>query len=65
MDFYKEVWKIKTEYTGGDRVLEYCLEGLKGKQETLFNYLVGISLDEDINYSVDELKKEAQELKVI
>lgn len=63
LDFYKEVWKIKTEYTGGDRVLEYCLEGLKGKQETLFNYLVGISLDEDINYSVDELKKEAQELK--
>ncbi|MFR7846665.1 MAG: hypothetical protein ACLU8S_02715 [Coprococcus phoceensis] len=45
--------------------MEYCLEGLKGKQETLFNYLVGISLDEDINYSVDELKKEAQELKVI
>lgn len=59
LNFYKEVWKIKTEYTGGDRVLEYCLEGLKGKQETLFNYLVGISLDEDINYSVDELCKNA------
>lgn len=29
LDFYKEVWKIKTEYTGGDRVLEYCLEGFK------------------------------------
>lgn len=63
LDFYKEVWKIKTEYSGGDRVLEYCLDGLKGKQETLFNYLVGISLDDDINYSVDDLKKEAQELK--
>lgn len=29
-DFQKEVWKIKTEYSGGDRVLEYCLEGMKG-----------------------------------
>lgn len=64
LDFYKEVWKIKTEYSGGDRVLEYCLEGLKGKQETLFNYLLGVSLgDDEINYSVDDLKKEVQELK--
>ena len=23
------VWKIKTTYTGGDRVLEYCLENLR------------------------------------
>lgn len=64
LDFYKEVWKIKTEYSGGDRVLEYCLEGLKGKQETLFNYLLGVPLgDDEINYSVDDLKQEVQELK--
>ena len=37
-----EIWKIKTTYTGGDRVLEYCLDGLKGKKERLFNYLIGI-----------------------
>ena len=64
LDFYKEVWKIKTEYSGGDRTLEYCLEGLKGKQETLFNYMLGVSLDDvEINYSIDELKQEVQELK--
>lgn len=63
-DFYKEVWKIKTEYTGGDRVLEYCLEGLKGKQETLFNYLLGITADEEkLEYSVEDLKKEVQDLQ--
>lgn len=62
--FYKEVWKIKTEYSGGDRVLEYCLEGLKGKQETLFNYVAGVLIgDDEINYSVDDLKREVQELK--
>lgn len=63
-DFHKEVWKIKTEYTGGDRVLEYCLDGLKGKQETLFNYLLGIAADEEkIEYSVEDLKKEVQDLQ--
>ena len=63
-DFHKEVWKIKTEYTGGDCVLEYCLEGLKGKQETLFNYLLGIAADEEkLEYSVEDLKKEAQDLQ--
>ena len=63
-EFYKEVWKIKTEYTGGDRVLEFCLDGLKGKQETLFNYLLGIDVDDEkLEYSVEELKKEAQDLQ--
>ena len=33
------VWKIKTNYSGGDRVLEYCLEGLKIK-EKLFSCLL-------------------------
>ena len=63
-DFHKEVWKIKTEYTGGDRVLEYCLDGLKGKQETLFNYLLSIAADEEkMEYSVEDLKKEVQDLQ--
>lgn len=63
-DFHKEVWKIKTEYTGGDRVLEYCLDGLKGKQETVFNYLLGIAADEEkLEYSVEDLKKEVQDLQ--
>jgi len=28
-----KVWEIKTTFTGGDRVLEFCLEGLKGKKK--------------------------------
>lgn len=35
------VWKIKTDYTGGDRVLDYCFEGLR-KKENLFNHLLGL-----------------------
>jgi wobble nucleotide-excising tRNase len=34
------VWKIKTEYSGGDRVLEFCLENLKGSKDSLFNHIV-------------------------
>jgi hypothetical protein len=38
----EKTWEIKTKYTGGDRVLEYCLENLKGNKETLFEYIKNI-----------------------
>ncbi|MCM1232490.1 MAG: AAA family ATPase [Ruminococcus flavefaciens] len=63
-DFQKEVWKIKTEYSGGDRVLEYCLEGMKGNKEILFKYLLEIPLSEEkIEYTVENLKQEVNELQ--
>lgn len=63
-EYKKQVWKIKTEYTGGDRVLEFCLEGLKGNKDTLFKHLVSLEKQEDeMDYSVDDLKKEAQQLQ--
>ena len=39
-------WKIKTSYTGGDRILDYCFEGLgvKNNSEKLFEYLLQIPL---------------------
>lgn len=39
----EKVWSIKQTYAGGDRVLEYCLEGLKGQKHRLFAHLQGIS----------------------
>ncbi|MDH0655958.1 AAA family ATPase [Acinetobacter johnsonii] len=39
-----KVWEIKTNYTGGDRVLEFCLRGRMGSKESLFNYLCTIPL---------------------
>ena len=35
-----KTWKIKNEFAGGDRVLEYCLTGLMGRKESLFNHLL-------------------------
>ena len=63
-EYKKQVWKIKTEFTGGDRVLEFCLDGLKGNKETLFRHLVSLEKPEgEVDYSVDDLKKEAQQLQ--
>lgn len=63
-EYKKQVWKIKTEYTGGDRVLEFCLEGLKGNKDALFKHLISLEKPEgEMDYSVDDLKKEAQQLQ--
>lgn len=58
-----KVWEIKTEYSGGDRVLEFCLDGLKRK-EVIFQHLIGIPLSEGApTYTVDELKAEASSIE--
>lgn len=63
-EYKKQVWKIKTEYTGGDRVLEFCLDGLKGNKDTLFKHIISLEKPEgELGYSVDDLKKEAQQLQ--
>lgn len=38
---HEKLFEIKRKYTGGDRVLEYCLKGLKQK-EPLCNYISGL-----------------------
>ena len=37
------IWKIKTDYTGGERSTDQFFKGLKSDKETLFNYVLGIS----------------------
>ncbi|HCE56136.1 MAG TPA: hypothetical protein DER05_14535 [Lutibacter sp.] len=55
------VWKIKTDYSGGDRVLEFCLEGHKGSKDNLFSHIVGLKKPTDKpTKSIDELKNEVQ-----
>lgn len=60
----EEVWGIKKTYTGGDRVLEYCLKGLMGKKETLLEYLLSISkpTSEPIR-GIHALRKDVDALK--
>ena len=58
-----KVWEIKTNYTGGDRILEFCLEGLKGKKDKLFGHILAISKPEEKpKKDIDAIKKEIQAL---
>ena len=60
----EEVWGIKKTYTGGDRVLEYCLKGLMGKKETLFEYLLTISKPaSEPTWGIQALRKDVDALK--
>lgn len=53
------IWAIKTVYSGGDRVLEYCLEGLKGQKEKLFEHLLSLEKPEKEPSKTEvELKRE-------
>lgn len=61
--FANRFWQIKTQYTGGDRVLEYCFRGLKGSKESLLNHIMGISKPSSKPVdSIDQLKEEIQRL---
>ncbi len=63
-DAEKRTWQIKTKFAGGDRVLEYCLEGLKGNKSLLFENLAKIKKpDEKPTKTSDELKKEVEAIK--
>ena len=62
--FQKETWVIKSEFSGEDKTLEFCLAGVRRSQEDLFNHLVAHGVSEDqIDYSIEDLKKEVQDVK--
>ncbi len=57
----EKTWEIKTKYSGGDRILEFCLERKKGSQDLLFNYLKEIQkAEEKPEKTIEGLKKEAE-----
>ncbi|AMR40848.1 AAA family ATPase [Elizabethkingia anophelis] len=57
------IWKIKTDYSGGDRVLEFCLEGYKGSKDSLFNQIIGLSKPtEKPTKTIDDLKNDLQSI---
>ncbi|QXE09782.1 MULTISPECIES: AAA family ATPase [Pseudomonas] len=58
-----KVWEIKTTFSGGDRVLEFCLESLK-RTELLFQHIVSFpSPKNEPDYTVDDLKAEASSIE--
>ena len=62
-EMQEKIWKIKEEYTGGDRPLDYCLEGLKGDKEKLFTHLKNFPKPEERPQK--EINDLQQDLKLI
>lgn len=59
-----EIWKIKSAYSGGDRVLEYCLKGLMGQKDKLFSHLISIQKpSSEPEKSTKQIKEEVEALK--
>ncbi len=58
-----KVWELKSKYYGGDRVLDYCLEGVKSSKANLFAKVKDtiFKQDEDLR-SIDALKQELLQL---
>lgn len=57
----ESTWEIKTKYSGGDRILEFCLEGLKGNKTKLFEHLLNFNKSAVRPLkNIDELKKETE-----
>jgi len=56
-----KTWEIKTKYSGGDRILEFCLEGKKGSKKDLFDHISKIQKSTNKpEKTINDLKKEAE-----
>src|SRR5699024_1765230 len=56
-------WKIKKKYTGGDRVLEFCLQGYKSDSNKLFSFIAGLPKPKTKpKKSIDDLKNDLQSI---
>lgn len=59
----EKTWEIKKSNTGGDRVLEFCFDGLKNDKTKLINHLIGIVKPESKpNKSVEQIKKDCSNI---
>lgn len=60
---YSTLWDIKKRYSGGDRILEYCLDGLKGSIESLGNYIINLPCPANKpDNSIEDLRDNLQRL---
>lgn len=59
-----DIWQIKTSYCGGDRVLEYCLDSLRGQKEKLFSHVLALPKPaQEPGDTIPQLKKDVEALR--
>lgn len=58
-----KIWEIKQNYSGGDRVLEFCLEGYKSDGNKLLAFVEGLKKPENKpTKTIESIKIEVQAL---
>lgn len=58
-----KIWEIKSNYSGGDRVLEFCLEGFKSDGNKLLAHIEALKKpDAKPTKTIENLKEEIQAL---
>lgn len=63
LTYVERLWEVNRTYTGGDRVLDYCLEGFKRSKETLFEQVTHRKKPErELSYTIESLKEQVQQL---
>ena len=57
------VWQIKTDYSGGDRIIEFCLDGHKNSKDKLFNHIASLAKPTvKPTKSIEDLKDDLQSI---
>ena len=58
-----KIWEIKKSYTGGDRVLEFCLEGYRNDGNKLLSFVESLKKPENKpSKTIESIKEEVQAL---
>ncbi len=58
-----KVWEIKQNYSGGDRVFEFCLKGYKSDGNKLLNFIEGLKKPENKpTKTIESIKEEVLDL---
>lgn len=60
---YSTLWEIKRKYSGGDRILEYCLDGLKSSKQSLSEHILHLPCPpKEPKESIENLRDNLQRL---
>lgn len=60
-DYVDKIWNIKINYSRDEESLNFCLDGYKKNKSSLFEKLLSTEYSADkLDYTIDDLKKEAK-----
>ena len=61
-DARERLWEIKEDYSGKDKPLDYCLEGMRDKKQKLFDHILKIPLENKVPDKVEDLEKRVESI---